>query len=170
MASLLAAWGIQAVLDLTVLFAALFSFLTAEEPNRRPTEQRAINLLAQFVERGLAQPEEFAVQKSKGVKEREGDDFYPQQRHHGHRMVMGAMGQVPVLGQFAKGVVLDLPTQVSQVPDGGGAIRLQISRHHPNPLLLFFLAPPLFARPLSFPPPLPHPDDPNRPGIGVGEA
>jgi hypothetical protein len=37
------------------------------------------------------------VHNGKGVKEREGDDFYPQQRQHRHRLVMSAMGQVPVL-------------------------------------------------------------------------
>jgi hypothetical protein len=103
-------------------------WLPAEKPAWRATEQRAVNLLAHLVECGLAQPEEFAVQNGKGVKEREGDDFDPEQRHHGYGMVMGAMGQMPVLGQFTKGVVLDLPTQVSDIPDSGAVVPLPIPR------------------------------------------
>ena len=71
---------------------------TAEAPNGPATEQRAVNALAEFLQRHLAQSEKFAVHNGKGVKEREGDDFYPQQRQHRHRLVMSAMGQVPVLG------------------------------------------------------------------------
>ena len=72
--------------------------------------------------------------------------------------------------QLIESVVLDLPTQVSQVAHDGPVIPGQIPRHHPNPVLLFFLGLPLFADPLALGPPLPHPDHPNRPGIAVGEA
>ena len=88
------------------------SGLTAQAPNGPATEQRAVNALAELLQRHLAQSEQFAVHNGKGVKEREGDDFYPQQRQYRHGLVMGAMGQVPVLGQLAKGMVLNLPAQM----------------------------------------------------------
>ena len=56
------------------------------------------------------------MQNGKGVKEREGDDFYPQQRHHRHRVMLGTVSEMPGLGQFAESVVFDLPTQVPQIP------------------------------------------------------
>src|SRR5580658_194696 len=126
-----------------VVFFFVAVSLTAEKGPRRAAEQRAVNLLAQFLQRHLAQTEKLAVQNGKGVKEGEGDDFYPEQRQHRHRMVMGAMGQMPVLGQLAKGVVLYLPAQMPQVPNGGAVIAVQISRHQPNPVLLFLLRLPL---------------------------
>src|SRR5207249_10739836 len=51
--------------------------LPTQELNRRATKQRAINLLAHLLEGGFSQSEQFAMQNGKGVKEREGDDFYP---------------------------------------------------------------------------------------------
>jgi hypothetical protein len=80
-------------------------------------QQRAIELVAQFAQGGQAQAQAFAVQDGEGMKEREGDELDPQQRHHRHRMMMGAVGQVPVLGQFPKGVVLDLPPQMTPIPN-----------------------------------------------------
>src|SRR5258706_2065469 len=71
--------------------------LSAKTRNRPTAEQRAIDALAYFLERNLAQAEEFTVQNGKGVEEREGDDFYPQQAQNRHRLMMGTMGQVPVL-------------------------------------------------------------------------
>ena len=75
----------------------VFCALPAEQQNRLTTQQGAIKLLADLVEGGQAQPEEFAVQNGEGMKEREGDNLDPQQRHHRHRMMMATMGQVPVL-------------------------------------------------------------------------
>ena len=87
-------------------------FLSAEKWHRRTAEQRAVNLLAQFLQRHFAQPKKFAVKNGKGVEEGEGDDFDPEQRQDRHRMVVGAMGQMPVLGTFAKGIVIDPPAQL----------------------------------------------------------
>jgi hypothetical protein len=69
--------------------------LPAEERHRRTTEQRAIDLFANLVEGDLAQPESIAVQNGKRMNKREGDDLDPQQHHHRHRMMMGAMGRMP---------------------------------------------------------------------------
>src|SRR5206468_3389223 len=94
----------------------------------------------------------------------------PEQRDHGDGMVMGAMGQMPVLGQLAKGIVLYLPAVMADVPNDGGLIAIQIPSHHPNPILLFFLDLPLFARLTALLPLLSHPDHPNRSRISIGEA
>jgi hypothetical protein len=61
--NLLAAWCGQGFCSI-----CCFHFLTAEELDRRATEQRAVNLLAHLVERGLAQSEEFAVQEAKACE------------------------------------------------------------------------------------------------------
>jgi hypothetical protein len=74
------------------------SGLTAEAPNGPATEQRAVNALAQLLKGYPAQTEKFAMANSEGMKKRESDDFDPQQRQHCHRLVMGHMSQVPVLG------------------------------------------------------------------------
>src|ERR1051326_8683432 len=104
------------------------------------------------------------------MEKREGDDFYPQERYDRHWMMMSAMSQMPVLGQFTKGVVFYFPTQVSAVANGGAVIALQIARHHPNPVLFFLLALPLLAHALALGPPLPHADHANWSGISIGEA
>ena len=75
----------------------LVVWLIAQAPNESATEQRAVNALAQLLKRHRAQSEKLAMHNGKDVKERECDDFYPQQRQHRHRLVMSAMGQVPVL-------------------------------------------------------------------------
>ena len=82
----------------------------------------------------------------------------------------GKVGQMPVLRQFAKGVVFDLPTQVPQVPNGGAVLRVQVAGPHPDPGLLFLLALPGSAHPLALRPALPHLDDPHRIGAGVRET
>src|ERR1022692_1415431 len=69
--------------------------------------------------------------------------------------MMGAGGQMPVLGQFAKGIVFDLPTQVSQIPDDCAAVPVQGSGHHPNPVLFLFLGFPLGPHPLLLRPAFP---------------
>ena len=85
------------VFGLDCVWVAL-SGLTAEAPNGPATEQRAVNALAQLLKGYLAQTEKFAVANGEGVKQGEGDNFYPQQRQHRYGSVMGDMGQVPVLG------------------------------------------------------------------------
>src|SRR6266436_4061066 len=100
----------------------------------------------------------------------EGDDFYPQERHYGYRMMMSAMGQMPVLGQFPKGVVFYLPAQVSDVTNDGAVVAVQVPRHHPNPILFFLLLLPFLAHALALGPLLSHSDHSNWPRIGVGEA
>src|SRR5512140_2290254 len=104
------------------------------------------------------------------MKERESDDFDPQQRQHRDGMVVGAVSQVPVLSEFTKGVVLDFPAQMSEVANDRPVIPIQIPRYHPNPMLLFWFALALLAYPLALGPALPHPDHANRSGIGVGET
>ena len=42
------------------------------------------------------------MQNGKGMKEREGDNLYPQQARYRHRLMMGTVGQVPVLRQLAR--------------------------------------------------------------------
>ena len=70
----------------------------AKDPNRPITKQRAINPFAHLLQRRFAQSEELSVKDGKGVEERESDDLYPQQRYDRDGMVMGAMGQMPMLG------------------------------------------------------------------------
>ena len=74
------------------------SYLAAKILNGPTAEQGTVDALAYFLEGDLAQAEEFAVQNGKGVEEREGDDFDPEQAQNRHRLMMSAMGQVPVLG------------------------------------------------------------------------
>src|SRR6185503_16320170 len=149
---------------------ALFCALPAEQQNRLTTQQGAIKLLADFVQSGPSQSEDFAVQNGKGMKEREGDNLDPEQRQHRHGMMMGAMSQVPVLRQFAKGVVFYLLAQVPQVPNGRAVKSVQVSGYHSNPVLFLLLTLPLLADPLTLRPALPHFDDPYRLGVSVGET
>src|SRR5438876_11730492 len=85
-------------------------------------------------------------------------------------MVVGAMGQMPVLGQLAKGMVLYLPAAMADVPNGRCLIAIQIPSHHPNPVLLFFFSLPLLADPLALRPSLSHPEDPTRSRIRIVDA
>ena len=100
-----------------------------------------------LLQRDFAQPKQFAMQNGQDVKEGEGDDFDPQQGRHRHRVVMGAGSQVPMLRQFAKGIVFDFPAQVPPIPNGGTVVAIQISGHHPKPVLLLGLGSPLSAPP-----------------------
>src|SRR5712671_1399646 len=59
---------------------------------------------------------------------------------------------------------------MADVPNGSSVIPIQIAGHDPNPVLLFFLSLPFVAHLLMLGPPLPHPDDPHRSRIGIGEA
>src|SRR5437016_6302240 len=104
------------------------------------------------------------------MKEREGNDFYPQQGHHRYRVMMGAVGQAPVLSELAKGVVFYPPARVADVANGRPVIPLQIPGHHPNPVLFFLLGLPLLARSPALGPALPHPHHAHGSGIGIGEA
>src|SRR5437773_9766471 len=79
-------------------------------------------------------------------------------------MVVGAMGQL------AKGMVLYLPAAMADVPDDRCLIAIQIPSHHPNPVLLFFVFLPLFARLTALLPLLSRPDHPNRSRVSIGEA
>jgi len=52
-----AAWLFQTVFDLSVLFV----LLTAKKPQGLAAQQRTVNLFAYLLQRGFAQPEQFAV-------------------------------------------------------------------------------------------------------------
>src|SRR5260370_37479705 len=84
--------------------------------------------------------------------------------------MMGAVGQMQVLSELSKSIVLYPPTGLADVANGGPVIPIQIPGHHPNPVLLFLHGLPLLAHTVALGPPLPHPDHPHRSGIGVGEA
>src|SRR5688572_12498878 len=85
------------------------------------------------------------MQNGKGLKECEGDDFDPEQRHHRDGMVVSTVGQMPVLGQLAKGIVLDVPARVPDVPDGRTVVAVQIASDHPYPVLLLRVMLPLLS-------------------------
>jgi len=57
--------------------ALAVSCLTAEVRDGPTAEQRAVNPLAQFLQRHFAQPKQFAMQNGKGVKEGESDELDP---------------------------------------------------------------------------------------------
>src|SRR5579885_1214144 len=77
---------------------------------------------------------------------------------------------MPVLSQFPKGIIFDLPTQVSQVANDGTGIAIQGPRHHPNPVLFFLLLYPLFGYAFTLRPLFPDADHAHWPGLGIGDA
>ena len=70
----------------------------------------------------------------KSMKERECNDFDPQEHKHRRRLMMCAVGQMPVLGEFAKGIVLYLPAQMPNIPNHSPIISIQIPSHNPEPV------------------------------------
>jgi hypothetical protein len=80
--------------------------------------------------------------------------------------MMGAVGQMPMLGQFPEGVIFDLPAQVSPIPDDGTVIAVQSSGHHPDPVLFFRFGFPSTPHPPALGPSFAHAHDPHRTGIG----
>src|ERR671937_2007623 len=85
-------------------------------------------------------------------------------------MMMSAMGQVPVLGQFSKGVVFYFPARVPQITNDRAGGTVQVPRDNPNPVLFLFFLRPLGILPVPLEPLLSHSNHPHRSGISVGEA
>src|SRR5258708_7778751 len=104
------------------------------------------------------------------MKEREGHDLAPEQDLDRHRMMMGAMGQMPGLRQFVESIVFNVPPQVAPIPDGRAGITIQVPGHDPNPVLLFLLGDPLSADALALKAGFPHTDHSHRLGVGIAEG
>ena len=109
------------------------------------------------------------MQDCKGMEQGEGHYFYPKKRHHGNRLMMGAMGQVPVLGQLAKGVVLYPPAKMANVPDNLPAEGVQVARDHPDPVLFLLNLLPLIPLACMFRPLLNRAHRADRSRVGVAE-
>ena len=90
-----------------------------------------VELQAQFLQGDLALAIELAIEQDKGMKQVEGQQRNQQTGQDRSRIMMGAVPQVPVLGQYVEGVVLDPPPTVPQVPDGPATIAVKILGHHP---------------------------------------
>ena len=90
-----------------------------------------VELQAQFLEGDLALPIELAIEQNKGMKQVEGQQRNEQTGQDRSRIMMGAVPQVPVLGQHVEGVVLDPPPTMSQIPEGPAAIAVEFLGHHP---------------------------------------
>lgn len=83
---------------------------------------------------GLRIPQELAVEAGEHLKEVEGQDEDQKPGHDGHGMVMGAVIQVVMLGQFVEGMVLDPPALVAHAPDGLRGIGVEFGGRDPAPV------------------------------------
>ena len=90
-----------------------------------------VELQAQFLEGDLALPIELTIEQNKGMKQVEGQQRNEQTGQDRSRIMMGAVPQVPVLGQDVEGVVLDPPPTMPQILDGSAAIAVEFLGHHP---------------------------------------
>ena len=90
-----------------------------------------IELQAQFLEGDLALPIELTIEQNKGMKQVESQQRNEQTGQDRSWIMMGAVAQVPVLGQDVEGVVLDPPPTMAQIPDGPAAIAVEFLSHHP---------------------------------------
>ena len=90
-----------------------------------------VELQAQFLQGDLALPIELALEQNKGRKQVEGQQGDQQTGQDRSWIMMGAVPQMPVLGQDVEGVVLDPPPTVSQVPDGPATIAVEVLGHYP---------------------------------------
>lgn len=83
---------------------------------------------------GLRVPQELAVEAGEHLEEVEVQDEDQKAGHDGHGMVMGAVIQVVMLGQFIEGMVLDPPALVAHAPDGLRGLGVEFGRRDPAPV------------------------------------